>query len=258
MNSRRGSRWGLLLLSAALIGVSLAPPAMSAPRGGIKAVVVRSWSGCSSNGVFWADLNANWSNYGSIPVTIDYTDFSLCTGTITYDALVASGADVVIVSDPAGIPTQYSREEGEAIRQYAREGHNVLGTYAVFGFANVDNSFLGPIFGISAKNDYNKSEEPLSASYQVRFPDDPLFRNVPDPYVSSGYQFSQVPVDGHWRTDDMFGGAGVALADHSRGTIVLYRAPTYDAIYISNFPEYGGSTIDEQWYYNALIYPATG
>jgi hypothetical protein len=246
------------MMSTALFGVALAPSAIGAPPGGIKAVVVRSWSGCSTNGVFWADLNANWSSYGSIPVTIDYTDFDLCQGTITYDALAASGADVVILSDPAGVPLQYSVEEAEAIRQYAREGHNVLGTYVVFAWAGTDNRFLGPIFGISGKNDYLTGERSLSASYQVRFPEDPLFRNIPNPYISSGYPYSQVPADGHWRTDDMFGGAEVALADHSRGTIVLYRAPTYDAIYISNFPEYGGSTIDEQWYYNALIYPATG
>ena len=87
-----------------------APGGRPAPpiAGTIKAVVVKSWGGCSSAGLVWDDLNLNWSNYGTTPIQIDYSDPSLCGSSFTLAALEASGANVVILSDPSGGPQQYS------------------------------------------------------------------------------------------------------------------------------------------------------
>jgi len=44
----------------------------TAPSGTtITGVVVKSWGGCSSASLIWDDLNANWSSYGTIPISID-------------------------------------------------------------------------------------------------------------------------------------------------------------------------------------------
>src|SRR6059036_1450801 len=92
--------------------------ASAASRGAIKAVVLKSWNLCLQMDM-WSDLNTNWSNYGSVPVSIDYSNTNLCQGTITYDALVAIRADVMILSGSAGGLQEYSRDEIAAIRQYA-------------------------------------------------------------------------------------------------------------------------------------------
>ena len=70
----------------------------TAPGATITAVVVKSWGGCSSASLTWDDLNANWSSYGTIPISINYSDTDLCgSGTVTLAALEASGANVVIL-----------------------------------------------------------------------------------------------------------------------------------------------------------------
>ena len=40
--------------------------------------------------------------------------------------------------------------------------------------------------------------------------------------------------------------------------ITTYRPGPYDAVYIGNFPEYNGGIVDERFYYNAIIFRATG
>ena len=98
----------------------------------IKAVVLKSWSGCGSGSVVWDDLNTDWAKYGSTPIHVYYSYPGLCDGPITYANLVSSRADIIIISDPSGGLQQYSLAEINAIRQYAMDGHNVIGTYALF------------------------------------------------------------------------------------------------------------------------------
>ena len=114
----------------------------------IHAVVVKSWGACGSGATLWESLNANWSSYGSTSIEIDYSNPDLCNGPITHAALAASGADVVIISDPAGGIQQYSDLEISALSDYAREGHNVIGTFLVFQWYDVDNRGLAPLFGL--------------------------------------------------------------------------------------------------------------
>ncbi len=67
----------------------------SAMVGTIYAVVLNGFGTEFSSSEDWDDLNANWSSYGNQPILIDYSTFNGVP--ITYDALKASGADVVIV-----------------------------------------------------------------------------------------------------------------------------------------------------------------
>ncbi len=83
--------------------------------GSVTAVVVKSWSNCSSNSLVWDALNANWSAYGSIPISIDYSDPTLCGASFTLADLEANGADVVILDDPAGNGKQFSADEVSAL-----------------------------------------------------------------------------------------------------------------------------------------------
>jgi hypothetical protein len=249
-----------LVLSAILTGLllSLLTQSAGAARGTtIKAVVVKSWSGCGSGGVIWDDLNANWSQYGSVPISIDYSNTQLCSGPVTYDALVASGADVVIISDAAGGGQQYSQSEIDAVRQYADAGHNVIATYVTF-FFGTDNRGLAPIFGIRKATTYLANEQAVTPNYDLRWPTSPLFRDVPDPYQSSGYPFSQVPSDGAWSNNEVHVGDLTGRTSDSRAIVLVHTVMDSARIYISNMPEYGGGTQDKQFFYNAIIYPSAG
>ena len=229
------------------------------PAGSVKAVVVRSWGGCSSDSLIWDDLNANWSNYGTIPIVIDYSDPALCGGdvVVTLAALEANGAQTVILSDLAGGNEQWTASEVMALRQYAREGHNVVGTYATFVWGTTDNSALVPLFGLSSNQTYGGGTTSIVPTYQLRAPGLPLFRDVGNPYVSGGYNYAQTPTDGAWSTNELTTGKLAGRTSDAQAAIVVRKAPTFYSIYIANMPEYNGGTADKQFFYNAIIFPAT-
>ena len=230
----------------------------AAPASTVQAVVVKSWGACGSGSLIWDDLNANWSTYGSIPISIDYSNTPLCSGPITYQALVDSGADVVIISDAGGGSQQYTQQEMDAVQQYAAAGHNVIATYVTFFWGNFDNRGLAPLFGIKKMTSFQSGEQSVTPQYDVRWPGSPLFRGLPDPYVSSGYPFSQVPTDGTWSSNEIqFGQLGGKTED-SRAVILVRTVGDSARIYISNMPEYVGGTQDKQFFYNAIIYPSFG
>jgi len=226
----------------------------------ITAVVVKSWGQCFSGSLIWGDLNANWSSFGSIPIYIDYSNPSLCgNGTVTLAALEASGANVVILSDPAGGNQQFSTDEVNAIRTYLQEGHNIIGTYLTFAYSTIDNTALAPLFGLKSTAGWTGGTSVVTPTYALRYPGLPLFRNISNPYVSSGYNYAQTPGDGAWSSNELHGGKLVGRTADAMGAIVARKAAAgYYSVFISNMPEYVGSTVDEQFFYNAIIFPATG
>jgi hypothetical protein len=259
MPTVRLRRWSLLpVVIAATLGFLPASPAGAVRGDTVHAVVVRSWSGCGSSSVIWEDLNATWSAYGSVPIAIDYSNSSLCTGTITYRALVDSGADVVIISDAAGGNQQYEQSEIDAIQRYVADGHNVIATYVTLYFGTIDNRGLAPLFGIKKSASYLSGEQGVTPTYDVRWPGSPLFRNVSDPYVSSGFANSQVPVDGAWSRNEIQFGQFVGKISDARAIIRARTVGDTARIYISTMPEYLGGAQDKQFFYNAIIYPSFG
>jgi len=237
------------------------PSHHQAPRGTtITALVVKSWGNCTSTSLIWDDLNAHWSNYGTIPISIDYNYPGLCltNDTVTLAKLEASGANAVILSDSAGQHALFSSAEAQALNQYANEGHNVIGTYLTIEYDGTDNRVLAPIFGVSSTSTYDVSGAAITPTYTERFPSLPLFRNLGNPYASSGYNFSELPGDGAWSSNELTTAKLVARTSDSQAAILLRRAHAFYGIYIANMPEYLGGTLDEQFFYNAIIYPATG
>lgn len=226
----------------------------------VNAIVVKSWGSCNSNSLIWDSLNLNWANYGSIPISIDYSYPGLCSTSddVTLPELEASGADVVILSDPCGQHAQWSQTDAQALRQYALEGHDVIGSYLVFQYDVCDNRVLASLFGLSSTASYVGGDVPITPTYTERYPTLPLFRNVGNPYVSSGYNFTQTPSDSAWSANELVRARLVARTPDSMAAIFVSKGAAFFSIYVTNMPEYVGSTIDEQFYYNAIIFPATG
>jgi hypothetical protein len=241
-------------------GVGSGPHRFDPPAGAVTAVVVSSWGSCSSSGLIWQDLNTNYSSYGSTPIAIDYSNPDLCGSTFTLAALEASGADVVILDDPSGLPADFTKAEIAALKTYTSEGHNLIGTFLTFSYpaGGVDNTKLAPLFGLKAGAGWAGGDGTVNPSYTLKKAAGALGRKLPNPYVSIGYNQSQRPGDGIWSKNEIKGANLVGINPNKDAAITLYRAGAYDAIFIANMPEYDGGTDDKQFFYNAIIYPLKG
>ena len=220
------------------------------PAGTVKIVLLKSWGAAS----IWQDMSSNWQNFGKIPVTVDYTTY--VDSDFTYQDIVASKANVIVLSDPAGGIKQYSAAEIAAVSKYAKQGHTVIGTYAVFQWSTVDNRGLAPVFGLDSKIEYNTTAVGISNLFEKNRFDDTkakecLFNGITGrSWQSDGYPYTQVPATGRL-TGHLANKTAVAESDTCVGVVSLYTAPTYSGVLVSNFPEYNGGTDDEQLLYNA-------
>lgn len=229
----------------------------------VKAVVVKSWGSCDSSGTIWDQLNADWSLYGAVPIHINDSNPALCGGSFTLAALESSGADVVILSDPAGGHQGFTQRQVDALSAYVREGHTLIGTFLVFAYEHDDNSALAPLFGLAQDAGWVLHQREVDTTYALRVnkhrgPAKELVRGLPVDYASDGYRQTQVPGDGKWSRNDLRGARIIARNAGETAAISVYSRAGYNAIYIANMPEYGGGVQDEQFMYNAIIFPRKG
>jgi hypothetical protein len=209
----------------------------------VNVLLLKSWGVTT----VWEDLKTNWSKYGTRPLSID--DSTYIASDFTYQDLVNARANVLVLSDPTGGQKTYSTAEIAAVTKYARQGHPVVGTYAVFQCCGFDNRGLAPIFGLSSTQTYDYVS--ISNLFSETQPGRCLFRGISGTsWQSAGYPNSQVPTSGNW-TGNLDHATAVAESDSYVGVITTYKTSQYTAVFISNFPEYYGGTDDEQLLYNA-------
>jgi len=218
---------------------------VSGSSASVNVVLLPSWGTTSG----WSDLQSEWQNYGTIPLNIDDTTY--IDSDFTYEDLVNSGADVIVLSDPAGGGQQYSSAEISAVEKYAKAGHTVLGTFVVFEWGGTDDRGLLPVFGFSSVGQY--TETPISNTFAQVKNQACLFRNIPSPWQSAGYAYSQVPTPALTWGDKALNLATLeADSDGATGIVTVYNGGTYTAVFISNYPEFGGGTDDLQLLYNSV------
>lgn len=257
----RHSVWALgALMVAASIPAAGAPAVAHVET--IKAVTVMSYGHCASDLVIWDHLNENWSQYGSVPIAIDYDNPTLCGDGFTLADLEASEADVVILSDPVGgNGHHFTAAQVLDLQTYVREGHTLIGTYGVFGTRHyIDNRALAPLFGLVQDDDWAGGMGVTTYTLRTRKhlgPASALFRGLPRDYASEGSGgYSQLPGDRHWSRNDLAGARIIARSASERAAITVYSRSTYEAIYVAGMPEFfSGNTADKQFMYNAIIFP---
>jgi hypothetical protein len=253
-----------LLAATGSIAAGLNPPAstvISGPQqpagpGVIRAVVVKSWGG-GSGSLSWDYLNNNWSLYGSAPIFIDYTSLH-AVPSFTLADLENSGADVVIVSDPAGGLLPWSAAEVAALSSYAGQGHALVGTYLILAYSNIDNRALAPLWGLRSDIGYNTADVTSATSAEILSPSSCLFTRISPPLVQGGYPHVQVPAaDLSWDAPDLAGAAFLARSSDGRNVVTTYSNGVSQATFISYMPEYqDGSQFDAtQYLYNAIACP---
>ncbi|TET67099.1 MAG: T9SS type A sorting domain-containing protein [Candidatus Zixiibacteriota bacterium] len=217
----------------------------------IVAALVKSWGYWDY--LVWEDLNQNWSQYGETPIFIDTT--LLNKESFSHQDLTDIGADMLIISDPSGGWKTFSQEEIDAVEQYARSGHNLLGTYLLFSYpygdTTIDNRGLAPIFGFDSSMTY--SLRGIDRRYHFN-QGEYVFEGMESPYRSEGYSLSQVPDKGFWSSADLVSGRVAAATLDNLGIVAFYPAGKYVAFYISSMPEYEGGETDKQFLYNAISY----
>jgi hypothetical protein len=241
-------------LSAPMPGHAHGPrlPDPSLPAGTVKALVLPSWNGGGASA--WNVLKTQWPQFGDTPIVIDNSTLGGATS-FTYAQLVASGADVLILSNPAGGNIQYSATEVQALQRYARDGHNLIGTYRVFQWGATYNNALAPLFGLQDTLRYWPNVNIISNQFQV-LQESPLTDGVgPGGWVSKGYAASLLPQGGAtWDVTGLAGAVPVAECDGFESIVTRYDAEGYVAIYASNMPEYDVGTADLQLLYNAITF----
>jgi len=217
----------------------------AAPAKTVKVSILKSWGDNS----IWDAMSTNWQNFGKIAVSVDDTYIS---SDFTYQNLVDSKANVIVLSNPAGGIQQYSSAEIAAVAKYAKKGHTVLGTYLVFQWSTIDNRGLAPVFGFSSTIAYNTSQVGISNLFVKKKAKSCLLKGITGTsWQSNGYPFTEVPATGSW-TGNLGKAKAVAESDNYVGLVSVYKAKTYTGVFVSNFPEYNGGTDDEQLLYNAV------
>lgn len=249
------SPWTLLL--AAALAFEL-PGMASAAAGGVKAVVVRSWVYYEPK-LEWDDLNANWGLYGSIPLQVDYTTLG-GVASFTYQDLVNSGADVVVLSCCAGADMQLTESEIATVRQYAEAGHSLVGTSYLFYWQGlgIDNSALAPLFGL--KDVVNLSVAPVYAQTgaTVLAPDACAMSQMGATFIVAPPQVA-VPPSSTWDSSNLAGATYLARSNDGGAVVTQYRGNGYTATYFSFMVEWHGvghvNPVNARLLYNVLTCP---
>ncbi|MCK4265673.1 MAG: hypothetical protein KAX31_00205, partial [Thermoplasmata archaeon] len=133
--------------------------------GNVRLAILDSWGTDNTlEWQYWAD------RHGDIDVVF-------MDGALTYEELVASAADALVISH--AIDREYSDDEIAAIAKYANEGHGLIATGGSIDFGVPNNVNLGPLFGLAA------GFQPWPTSFTEFMVDEPLhpvMAGLPNPF----------------------------------------------------------------------------
>lgn len=244
----------LLLLGLTILSCMVLP--VKTEQVSIKAVILDSWGADYPEFTIYPLLNSEWSNYGSIPITIDYT--SLNKENITYADILSTEADVLIISH-AYPKTEhiFTDTEISAIKQYAEEGHGLIGTYGTIVPEN--NRKLSQLFGMNQSTNYifYPQNEVSTGKFKILDITHPLFASLANPFcVPMADETIYVPSH-NWTIEGVTDGAIVALTTDSEAAIIVYTE-NYKSVYFTNqMEEYNGPYINQsKIFYNAIVWTA--
>ncbi len=210
----------------------------------IRAVVVDSFGTDYPEYSLWDDLNYLWESYGTIPIQVDTE--SLDKYGITYEDLVESEADVLIIPCAAAVPREYTTSEISAIKNYTLEGHGLIGTAGTLYTGVPNNNKLAPLFGMREDGVYTAT---WFSSLNILASTHPLFVNIPSPYYV-GTGTTVCPQDLSWDTEDLLDGEYIALSGLRESAIVVHNG----VVFIGHWVGYYSNSYDLQLMYNAITW----
>lgn len=221
----------------------------------VKAAVFRSTGTQFLGQTIWPELNAGWSAFGDVPVQIDYT--SLAGANITDAKLEASGADVIVMSNPAFVT--YTSDEIAALSRYVKAGHGLIISYGKF---RSEDRALAPLVGLGSTTQAGTNTWPEPLEFQLSLPSHSLLQGIDSPYVSGVPALaSPIPYGSEWQ---LLRGAEVVASTrpeyagwNGNGVVVSYDSPEHRGLYFAHYPEAlnaGTNQQDMQLFYNGLVW----
>jgi thermitase len=211
----------------------------------VKAVVLRSYGNVESNSITsWQALNNQWQLFGDKMIYVDYE--TLNKESITYDDIVATGADVLMISCAAG--PEFADSEIKAVTTYVHEGHGLIATAGTFYYGVPNNNKLMPLFGMNENVSYYETGTDLLHLFNSTHP---LFDDVPNPLVFPNVG-SAVPTSGMWDSNELAGGTYLAMGHRNESAIVTYRGLVYISPWLETIPPYYHHPL--KLLYNAILW----
>jgi len=196
----------------------------------------------------WQTLNSEWFYFGETMVYIDYV--SLSKDNISYEDLVASEADVLIIScaASASMGFEFTDFEIKAIERYVHEGHGLIATAGTLCNAVPNNNKLCPLFGLNPSTSWTSTQTDL---LHLTDASHPMFKAVPDPLVfpTVGTVISN---DGKWDSNELVDGKYLALGHFQESAITVHKGLTFISPWLEIIPPYYHHHL--QLLYNAIIW----
>jgi thermitase len=215
----------------------------------IKAVVLHSAGNIMEEIITnWKVLNNEWYLFGNTAIYIDYV--TLNKGSITYEDINASGADVLIIScayDPS-LGWEFADSEIEAIKRYVQEGHGIIATAGTFYYEVPNNNKLASLFGL---NDTITWDATLTDLLNIVNASHPLSLSIPNPLIFP-LDDSVIPPDGVWDSNELAGGTYIALGKYFESAVVEWGGNVYISTWLETIPAYYRHHL--QMLYNAIIW----
>ena len=213
----------------------------------VKAVVLHSAGNVISEIITnWQTITNEWYLFGGTMVYIDYT--TLNKHSITYEDIVASEADVLIISCASDPSWQFTDSEVEAIERYVYEGHGLIATSGTFYEQVPNNNKLAPLFGLDETIRWSTAGTDLLHLLNTTHP---IFSNVPNPLVFPPVP-DVIPSDGRWDSNELVGGKYLALGHYQESAIVSFRGLVYISPVLEVIPPYYQHHL--QLFYNAIVW----
>jgi len=197
----------------------------------------------------WCNLlNSQWYDFGPIPI---FVDTKALDWVVTYEGLVKSNADVLIVTN--AYPTcpyyvNFTKDEQEAIQKYLNLGKGLIVTAGTLNRNPICDHvpFFAELLGLDPTVAYNWPVEKLTSFMETK--QSVLLRNVDLPYLTSTRSYCS-PLNGNW--NDVIIDAEIIAASPESDAVFTVKEKN---VYISNMPELESNRSDLQVLYNAVLH----
>lgn len=225
------------------------------PDGGDGFIVARlpGWgNGVDDPLLAFTQIAADWASLGDCqPVFVQLSQ------PVTEANLAASGAHVVLASNPSGGTTQYSAMEIADIHAYVMAGNaGFVSTYLLV-HDMWNNAALADLAGIDPLAHQADSSIGCSPDVDVLDATHPLATGLPASFsLASAFPNAQ-DLGGPW-ADALLGSAQIVMqSSDGNNVVVAYEGASWRGTRLSAFPEYESVADARQLLYNALLWSAS-
>lgn len=221
------------------------------PVGTFTVAYLPGWGPLANPDLAYMQLQTNWMTYGACqPQLVEVLQ------PFTEADLVATGAHVVVASNPSGGNDQYSPAEILAVRNYVMGGNaGFLSTYLLV-HNGVDNSALADLAGVDPLAHLGTTSIACGPTVDVLLPDHPLASDLPLSFPLVPAFANAQDMGGPWAGALLPGAEIVMQSDDALDVVIGYEGAGWRGTRIASFADYQSTPEGRQLLYNALLWSA--